>query len=189
VTSRTCIDDEDISIGIKALDSEVHFRVDTRVVNDCCDSPGAEPGARACTTCSARGTAVQLQTVKALLTEVALRRVQLTHYRFCASPSCETVYFGDANDQFGTGDIRVPVWQKQPSGERLLCYCFGETESGIRSELLDHGRTDVVARIREHIAAQRCACEIRNPRGACCLGDVMAAVKRLAGAALFMKED
>jgi hypothetical protein len=115
--------------------------------------------------------------------------MQLTHYRFCANPTCGTVYFGDAGDQFGTDEIRVPVWQKQPGGERLLCYCFGETESGIRSELMEQGRTDVVARIREHIAAHRCACDIRNPRGACCLGDVIAAVKRIEGAMLTVKED
>jgi hypothetical protein len=158
-------------------------------MNDCCDAPGAEPGARACETCTERGSPVQLQTVKALLTEVALRRVQLTHYRFCANPACETVYFGDAGDRFGTGDIRVRVWQKESTGDRLLCYCFGETEAGIRSELLEHGRTGVVTRIREHITAQRCACDIRNPRGACCLGDVMAAVKRIEGALVSVKED
>jgi hypothetical protein len=155
----------------------------------CCDSIAAEPNARGCANCTERGIAVQLQTVKALLTEVALRRVQQTHYRFCGNPACEAVYFGDAGDQFDTDDIRVPVWQKEPSGERLLCYCFGETESGIRAELVEHGRTEVVARIRAHIAAQRCACDIRNPRGACCLGDVMAAVKRIEGAMLSVKED
>jgi Zinc binding domain len=158
-------------------------------MNDCCCSTVAEPGARPCTICTERGVPVQRQTVKALLTAVALRRVQLTHYRFCPNPSCDTVYFGDAGDRFETGDIRVAVWHKRPSGDRLLCYCFGETESGIRSELVEHGHTDVVARIREHIAAQRCACDIRNPRGACCLGDVIAAVKRIERALLPVKED
>ncbi len=158
------------------------------MMNDCCTAPGAGPGPRACPTCTGRGTPVQLQTVKALLTKVALRRVQLTHYRFCANPTCDTVYFGDAGDQFGTDEIRVPVWQKQPNGDRLLCYCFGETESRIRSELIEHGHTDVVARIREHIAAQRCACDIRNPRGVCCLGDVIAAVNS-SKAILIVKED
>lgn len=122
---------------------------------------------------------VPLQTVKALLTEVALRRVQPTDYRFCADPACDVVYFGDAGDHFVSGDLRVPVWHKEPEGARLLCYCFGETESIIRSELVEHGRSAVVDRIREHIAAQRCACEIRNPRGVCCLGDVIAALKRI----------
>jgi hypothetical protein len=158
-------------------------------MDDCCNSPAAEPGAHPCATCTERGAPVQLQTVKALLTEVALRRVQLTHYRFCGNPVCDTVYFGDAGDRFGTDDIRVPVWQKQASGGGLLCYCFGETESGIQSELQELGRTDVVARIREHIAAERCACDIRNPRGACCLGDVIAAVKRIEGAMLSVKDD
>ena len=113
----------------------------------------------------------------------------MTRYRFCANPACETVYFGDAGDRFGTDDIRVTVGQKQCSGERLLCYCFGETETGIRKELLDHGHTDVVARIREHIAAERCACDIRNPRGACCLGDVISAVKRMQETLVSAKED
>jgi len=122
---------------------------------------------------------VQLKTVEALLTEIALRRVQLSPYRFCANPSCDVVYFGDASDRFRSQDIRVPVWHKEPPGARLLCYCFGETEAVIRSELSQRGRADAVDRIREHIAAERCACDIRNPRGACCLGDVIAAVTRI----------
>ncbi len=117
--------------------------------------------------------------MKALLTEGALRRIQPTHYRFCGNVACDVVYYGDASDRFGTEDIRVAVWQKQRQGSRLLCYCFGETETVIRAELLRSGGTGVVDRIREHIAAQQCACDIRNPRGACCLGDVMAAVKRI----------
>jgi hypothetical protein len=153
------------------------------------DRPAVESGARACTGCGGRGAAVQLQTVKALLTEAAVRRVQLTHYRFCGDPTCDTVYFGDAGDRFGTNDLRVPVWHKEPEGARLLCYCFGETESVIGSELAEHGCTAVVDRIRAHIAAQRCACDVRNPRGACCLGDLITAVKRIEHALLAGRED
>ena len=162
------------------LDSEVHFRVDIRrSMDECYDQTAGEPGARTCSACGQRGAAVQLQTVKALLTEVALRRIQPTPYRFCGNSTCNVVYFGDGGDCFGTQDIRVPVWQKQTPGTRLLCYCFGETESVIRAELVENSRADVVDRIREHIAAQRCACYIRNPRGACCLGVVIAAVDRI----------
>jgi hypothetical protein len=63
------------------------------------------------------------------------------------------------------------------------------SESVIRSELVEHGRTAVVDRILGHIAAQRCACARRNPRGACCLGDVIAAVKRIERTLLAAKED
>jgi DNA-binding transcriptional MerR regulator len=144
------------------------------------DRVGAESDdARACPACGQRGAAVQLQTVKALLTDIALRRIQPTRYRFCGTATCDVVYFGEAGDCFGTLHLRTPVLQKQVPGSRLLCYCFGETESGIRAELVQSRQTDVVHRIREHIAAERCACDIRNPRGACCLGDVIAAVNRI----------
>ncbi len=143
------------------------------------DRTAVEPDSRICPACGGHGTAVQLQTVKALLTEIALRRIQLTHYRFCGNPGCEVVYFGEAGNCFAIGDIRVPVWQKQNPGSRLLCYCFGETEAIICTDRVQNTRPDAVDRIREHIAAQRCACDIRNPRGACCLGDVIAAVRRI----------
>ena len=41
-----------------------------------------------------------------------------------------------------------------------------------------------VDRVRAHIAAGRCACEIRNPKGTCCLGDVIAAVRAKGGACI-----
>jgi hypothetical protein len=168
----------------------VQFKVNTGVwMSDSCDSPSVESGAPPCGTCGKRGAAVQLQTVKALLTETALRRVQLTRYRFCASPACEVVYFGDVGDRFETHDLRVAVWHKNPFGARLLCYCFAETEGVIRAEILERGRSQAVQRIREHIAAQRCACDIRNPRGVCCLADVIAAVKRIESAMLTGKEE
>ena len=72
----------------------------------------------------------------------------------------------------------MPVWQKEPPGRRTICYCFDETESAIARELRDTVHSDAVERVRAHIAARRCACEVRNPRGACCLGDVIAAVER-----------
>ena len=148
-------------------------------MSGCCDRAGAEPDDRRCPACGERGGPVQLQTVKAMLTEAALRRIELTHYRFCRNGGCQVVYFGDSGDRFTTRDLRVAVWQKQPSGARLLCYCFGENEAAIRIELLERGGSNVVNRIRQHIAAHRCACDIRNPRGVCCLGDVMAAVTRM----------
>ena len=122
---------------------------------------------------------MELQTVKALLTDTALRRVGLFPYRFCADASCDVVYFDLDGASYRTGDIRVPVWQKEPFGKRTVCYCFGESEASICAEIAAAGQSDAVERVRAHIAAGRCACEIRNPRGACCLGDLSAAVKRV----------
>jgi len=122
---------------------------------------------------------VDLLTVKALLCESALRSVGEGPYRFCTDPSCAVVYFDDEGDVFNTPDLRVPVWQKQSAGDRMICYCFGANEASMARELTETGRCDAALRLRNHIAAGRCACEVRNPRGACCLGDVMKAVARV----------
>jgi hypothetical protein len=113
------------------------------------------------------------------LTSAALKRIEPVAYRFCQSPDCDVVYFDDRGRTFTTDDVRVGVWQKEPEGRRTVCYCFGENESDIRSEIAREGHSRAVERVRAHIQAGRCACEIRNPRGACCLGDVTTAVKRM----------
>ena len=110
------------------------------------------------------------------------RRLAAGAYRFCPDPDCDVVYFDGNGSLFATQDLRVPVWQKLPFGTRLVCYCFGESEASIRAEIEAGGRSGAVERIREHIAAGRCGCEVRNPRGTCCLGDVTAAVNRVESA-------
>jgi hypothetical protein len=133
-----------------------------------------------CPMCATAGVAVDLLTVKALLTEQALRRLDATDYRFCADAGCDVVYFGSNGQTFAVSDVRVPVWQKQPFGHRMICCCFDENEAAIREEIERRGKSQAVERVRHHIQAGRCACEVRNPRGSCCLGDVTAAVKRVA---------
>lgn len=133
-----------------------------------------------CPRSGTKGKPVETSTVKAILTEQALRRVASSEHRFCSDPDCEVVYFDDAGNHYTTADVRVPVWQKAPFGARMVCYCFGENEADIRAEIEQAGHSGAVARVRRHIEADRCACEIRNPRGVCCLGDLTAAVKRVS---------
>nr|MBA2514392.1 hypothetical protein [Solirubrobacterales bacterium] len=92
------------------------------------------------------------------------------------------VYFAERGQSYSTSEVRAAVWQKEPEGARTVCYCFGENEAEIRAEVIATGTSLAVERVRQHIQAGRCACEVRNPRGVCCLGDVAAAVKRAAAA-------
>jgi hypothetical protein len=144
-----------------------------------CPEKSGESNSTDCPQSGSVGRTVDLQTVKALLTERALSRLVPGDYRFCPDADCHVVYFAARGAQFSTDDVRVPVWHKLPFGSRPMCYCFGESEASIRVELETTGRSSAVERIREHIAAGRCACDVRNPRGACCLGDVIGAIKRM----------
>ncbi len=149
------------------------------MTRSCCPEKGREESGSRCPVSGSPGDAVDVLTVKALLTEIALRRLLPGEYRFCPDASCEVVYFSADGDQFTTADVRVSVWQKLPFGDRPICYCFGESEASIRSEFESAGTSTAIEPVRNHIDAERCACEVRNPRGACCLGDVIAAVKRV----------
>lgn len=151
---------------------------------ECCCPPRPDDAAeqQECPRSGTQGHAVALNTVKALLTPAALARVTGSPHRFCPEPTCEIVYF-TAGDEFTVREIQVPVWQKEPAGARMVCYCFAENEADIRRETEQRGSSGAVERVRAHITAGRCACELRNPRGVCCLGDVAAAVKRAAAEA------
>jgi hypothetical protein len=135
-----------------------------------------------CPRSGSAGTPVARRTVEALLTEEASGRLAGGKYRFCPDGDCDVVYFGDDGSLFATGDLHVAVGHKLPFGARPVCYCFGESEASIRAEIEACGRSAAGERIRAHIAAGRCACEVRNPRGVCCLGDLAAAVDRVAAA-------
>lgn len=149
------------------------------MMSNCCEIP-MPSGTSECPASQTRGQVVAIETVKAVLRESALRRFTPGQYWFCSASDCDVVYFGADGDQtFTTADLRVPVWQKQPVGRRTICYCFGENELDIGREIEVSGHSQAEGRIRADIAAGRCACEVRNPRGTCCLGDVIAAVRRL----------
>ena len=145
----------------------------------CCAGPDQSESTVVCRSCGTSGKPVESVTVKAMLTDAALARYEHAAYRFCPDAACAVVYFAENGTAFTKDDVRERVWQKEPAGCRTLCYCFGENEADISEEIERTGRSEAVQRVRAHIAAKRCACEVRNPRGACCLGDLMAAVDRL----------
>ena len=157
-------------------------------MSDCCPPTPAEATMIDCPLCAVRGASVELRAVKALLTEAALARLENVSHRFCRTSSCPAVYYDENGSFYLREDVRVRVWQKEPEGNRILCYCFGESESGIQDEVRQSGVSEVVARTRAHIDACRCACDVRNPRGVCCLGDLAAAVKRIAAESFVAKD-
>lgn len=109
-----------------------------------------------------------------------LARVGDGEYKFCATPTCPVVYFAVLGDPFTVSDVRELVTIKASSDARPICYCFGFTEGDIREEIERTGQSSVPAQIGRLIKEKMCACEIRNPSGACCLGEINRVVKRLS---------
>ena len=133
----------------------------------------------ACPECGKTGKPVQGQTVKAMLS-VSLRSVQDTDYLFCRTQICPVVYFTvDGEQTFTVEQVREHVYQKEPEAEDVfVCYCFRYTLGSIRAALPED-RTAIVDEINTGINAGQCACDLRNPQGSCCLGNVRGMIKRL----------
>jgi hypothetical protein len=126
---------------------------------------------------------VQGQTVKALLS-VSLRDMRDGEYLFCRTPTCSVVYFSsDGEQNFTVEQVRERVYQKEPEADDVsVCYCFRHTVGDVRAASPET-RIAIVDDINAGINAGQCACDLRNPQGSCCLGNVRGMIRRLEASA------
>jgi hypothetical protein len=151
-------------------------------VSDCCKvGPPVAASTPGCPGCGGKGREVEALTLRALLRPRPFARIKDVDHRFCPTPTCPVVYFGP-RDRFDRGDLAVPVFQKEPPGDRLVCYCFRITEEDLRCEFDELGHSTAADRITTEVKAGHCACEIENPQGTCCLGNVASVVRGLVDA-------
>ena len=80
----------------------------------------------------------------------------------------------------GAADMNVAPGFKSRSSEALVCYCFQYRRGDIAAELQATGRTSIADRIAAEVQADNCACEVRNPSGKCCLGEVHKAIQEIS---------
>lgn len=150
-------------------------------MSDCCGNPDQANHPKHCPACSQVGKPVSSVTLHSLLVSEALLGLSdESEFRFCASKTCPVVYFGNDGQTFEAGSLRVPVWQKTDDPTVPVCYCFGWSEARIRQEHLQTGKTTAITSISALVKAGECACEVNNPQGSCCLGNVSQVVKRIS---------
>ena len=153
-----------------------------------CDLPAQDLQRPACAVntcpkCGKMGKPVQGQTIKSMLS-VSLREVEDLLYLFCRTHTCPVVYFSAHGEKtFTIEQVRERVYQKEPEAQDvLICYCFrhnvGELQLASPAE-----RRAILENINTEINAGQCACDLRNPQGSCCLGNIRTLLKRLAPSA------
>ena len=148
---------------------------------DCCKPAALANGGR-CPQCGKQGKPVKSLTVSVFVKDQRFylhpERLPSERYLMCETKSCDVVYY-DPNDdiRFNKDQLRTKVWQKEDDPAVPACYCFNNSVKSIREEVEKKGSTDVLARINAEVRAGNCRCEVTNPQGACCLGNVAKAVK------------
>ena len=150
-------------------------------MSDCCTvnaKTGMAPAVMACPASGARSKQVDMLTVSSLVRQLPLGMLH-TEYYFCEAADCDVVYF-PFNSQaplFRRADLLVRVGSKETEDPIPVCYCFGFTREDIQKEITETGESTVANRISAEVKAGNCACEVKNPSGKCCLGDVTRIVK------------
>jgi CopZ-like zinc binding protein len=149
-------------------------------MSDCCSvkAPTIPAAVIPCPECGSRSKNVDAITVKSLVRSLPFG-ITPAQYYFCETPVCDVVYFS-SNPQaptFNRDDLLVPVGVKQKHDPVPVCYCFGVSRQDISDEVRRTGKSVVGERIKAEVKAGRCACEVKNPSGKCCLGNVTRAVQ------------
>lgn len=139
--------------------------------------PGTCPGCR-----DGGGRIVEHRTMLQMLKPDRFEEMGNLEFNFCQDSSCLILYYStDGTVKFTADDLREKVGLKmQGDPFAKVCYCFGYTEGMIAEELKSTGQTTIPKKITQLTKTGMCACEVRNPAGVCCLGNVNKVVKRLS---------
>lgn len=143
-------------------------------------------GKAACPECGEKAKGVLAKTIEHLLNDEAKAALECFEgFHFCKTPECEVVYFRE-DTRFTQNDMSVVVGLKAGASPATVCYCFDWTKEKIMAELQASGESSASADITEKMQSIGCSCEILNPSGGCCLGDVGKAVKEAKKALGFL---
>ena len=140
-----------------------------------------------CPEAKAPGKRVKGVTVERMVLPDLREEVEKQEWYFCEEPDCEVVYFAEDGTAFYRSDVTVGVKEDDPP--HTVCYCFAHSVESIADEVERTGQSTVVESVTAKVKAGECSCEGLNPKGACCLGDLRAAVKDALGEAASQTSD
>lgn len=163
-----------------ALPVETIARNEHLTNGECClvADPAQAPAASPCSVSQTVGRKVQRRTLESLLKPYARALLEPVQYYYCPDPNCPIVYFSNTDVRtFSIGELTVSVFDKDTSESTPVCYCFDWTRKKIKDQIAETGKSTVATEIARKVKAGECACDVKNPKGRCCLGDVNAVVK------------
>lgn len=130
-----------------------------------------------CPVAKVPGKRVPLATVRNLVRPDHQGVVDEHEWFICDRPDCDVVYFDATGKTITKDSLKIRVGVKEKESPRTVCYCFNHTVESIREEIETAGQSTVAASIAARVKAGECRCELLNPKGVCCLGDVNDVVK------------
>lgn len=149
--------------------------------HSCCDIEVKVSGNTSiCKECGNKGIPVEKITLNSFVQEPALETMESPDgFYFCETPTCEIVYFNNEQQVYlHKEEVKVRVGIKETENPVPICYCFGWTQEMIFEQIKQRGYSTAVQEISAKVKAGECACDIKNPSGRCCLGNIYKLVRR-----------
>ena len=126
----------------------------------------------ACPQCAGVGGAVSAVTVAHHAQPSALEQLAAVEgWRICRTQACLTVYFG-AGQQIDIGAMRSVPFHKSDDPNRLVCFCFDHSVAALYADAAANPTSTIKAAITAACGRGLDDCEIKNPQGRCCLGNI-----------------
>ncbi len=141
----------------------------------CCElHPPQKCSSAKCPECGELGKTVQRITLGALVKPEKRSQIpKQEEFCFCRNATCDVVYFIPNCLLFRKDDLNVLVGLKEPQNSKApVCYCFGWTPDKIQAEIKGTSKSTAIDQIKTQVRAGNCYCEVTNPQGSCCLGNV-----------------
>ena len=114
--------------------------------------------------CGGAGVPVSHATLAARLRPAAAARFVADGF-FCPDPLCEVAYFDSRGEVATRGELREPVYPKNPGAP--LCACFG-VESGTIEDFARRGDKAAMRAFLERTASPAARCELTAADGRSC---------------------
>ncbi len=125
-----------------------------------------------CPQCGQKGLKVKGVTLQSMLSLDQVSGDSFAGYRFCKTENCDIAYFGPEKRSFTKEQVKVPIFQKDPSDEVEVCYCFALSRGEVKKSVARGEGMKLYHEIKRRKDTEGCDCEVMNPQGNCCFGNV-----------------
>lgn len=149
-------------------------------MSDCCSVSHIETKSTEikCPSCDQKGKQVDLTTIRSMTRRNFPHYGELTQGLLCLNPDDLTVYyFSNLDFTVYQDDVVTDIGFKTNAITKTVCYCFRHTKHDIIDDYLKHGKSKIENDVRQKVKDKQCTCEVSNPKGKCCLGDIRTVIK------------
>lgn len=171
------------TLPVEAIAADQH-----KCGDECClvTEKTTAPAKAECPISKTSSRKVQRRTLEHLLKAEKVGSIHNVQYYYCTDPECKVVYFSNESvPYFTVDDVKVKVFAKDKGDNVNVCYCFDWTRGRIKGQIAQTGKSTASLEIAKEVKAGNCACDIKNPKGECCLGDVNSVVKEIMSDKIF----